>query len=1023
MTQESLLACVMSVRLQGSGGAPNELESLERVVAGRGGRVIQIDSQSFFGILRSASVTIQVSVALARFAAQMDQTQIQIGICAGSIFLAGKQCTGQATVEASLLRDAASQETPILLSREVRRFLLSEESVPELRKQESGHYAVNWKETATEFSLPLFLVPGDQPMVGRTAELRALKLCVSPPQDQPMLVTVVGEAGIGKTRLLSEFALFAANQGARVLGGQEHEGLGQPYASFHDCLSLWLNQVDHVALQSLASVAQLEKIVPEISERLYGLKSTEVESAETEKQRLFDALVEWLGHLAAAQPTVLILDSLHWASDSTLKLIEGVIANLDQAPVTIVLASREEDPRIKPLTSLAADQWGLSQVKEISLGTLTRDDIRVFYGNTLSDELADFIHVTTQGRPLHLVNLMDFVSKGIDLPESLETALQARFEELPAAATSVLQACAVCGPRFTARVIADVNRDPLDVFEALDRATELGLIKLVDSVKLKYQFAHSLIRAHLLKGVGAARLAHLHARAAEAFQLPQNRELASPADLARLYAGAISLGYVAEAAMWAALAADAALNQHANEEARDMYESALGLQPDQNTSAACRLKLGLGIALARIGDTRSDEVLWQTADLAESLGDGVLMARAMLSTYRLTFSRGRDVELEAVERLKRALAMLPAEETALATRVTALLAVELTWLDDRNQAVETSQRALELARSESSEILAEVQSRRLWVFFHPIEQRLKENVDLLKLVAKAKDPVLQFEAAGHGVFTAVRIGQRAMLDQNMESMRASARVVNDPSVRSMWYLRESAVALLEARYTDSLTYAQRRLELTKRTGQREGKNAFRIQTFWVAYETVDKADMLFALEKLLAILPGSPLEEYAIAAHVAADCQESALVQPLLERFASFEFAHDQTFLWLNCLLVEPAIAVCDQGLIDRLTFNLSDHHSEHANTVFTYLGPVARYLGLLEQHRGNNSSAETLFRQSARSAQDLKSKFWASKSKLNLAAVSEKDCESLTTEVAAQSSQYGWKRLLSQSHQLAAKV
>ncbi|MEM7705654.1 MAG: AAA family ATPase [Pseudomonadota bacterium] len=1012
MTKEPLLACVMSVQVADS--KPDCIPGLERVAVSRGGRVIQISSLGFFGIFESASVAVQVSIALARFAAYGSDSPINVGIDAGQLHMAGAQCTGDAVNEASRLRDSTTDSEQIVISPGVRRFVLSEETLPSLNRREDGSYVVEWRTDKRGAVLPRFLAINDQVIVGRTNALRTLKLRSSE-LSGASLVTVIGEAGIGKTRLLSEFAIFAANQGALVLGGQEHEGLGQPYASLHECLSQWLEQIDNVAFQSMGSIAHLAKIVPSISDQLYGLKVVDVQDAETERRRLSKALAEWLASVAQKRPVILILDSMHWASDSTFKILEGMLHYLqDAASVSLVLASRDTDKRTYRLSKLAGERWGDGRTSNIVLRNLTKSDIQAFYETSLSEDLVDLIHLTTRGHPLHLVNLMDFVAKGQDLPKSVEKALQGRIKELPGNSLAVLEACAVLGPRFTARVIADIHPQRVEVFEALDRATESGLIKLVDPVRLGYQFAHSLIRSYIKRGIGAARGANLHVRAADALQLPQNQELASPADLARLYAGAASLGYQSEATSWAEKAADTALMQHANEEARDMYQMALELQTDPATHAACRLQLGFGIALARAGDSRSQDLLWEAADRAESLGDGILMARAMLATYRLAFSRAREVDKEAVGRLRRALAMIPKDETALITRITALLAVELAWEDDRSLALEASDQAMEMSRSESEEVQAEVRARRLWVYFHPTQERVKETEELLALVEASENPVLAFEAAGHAVFTAIRAGSRSMLERYRESMRVAARAIDDPIVKSMYYLREANVALLESRYTDSLTLAQRRLNLTKKIGQVQGEQAYRVQSFWVAYETVSVADLSVLLDKLISTLPSEFLDQQALGAHVACECGRLELIESLIEPFADFAFAHDQIFLQLNCLLVEPAIAVGQKQMLAALEANLEPHQSDHANTVFSSMGPVARYLALIRLYQREFGRGVELLRESIELARRLHSKFWATRGMIDLASVTpdRRERHELVDQIRHQSNQHGWSRL-----------
>src|SRR5207302_9416652 len=158
--------------------------------------------------------------------------------------------------------------------------------------------------------------PGElvAPLVGRAAAFRQLVGSVQQARrGQPQAVLLVGEAGIGKTRLASEFVAWARAQGAEVLSGQAFEMGGRlPYQSLVEALRPRL-EAENAPEDLLEDVwlAELSRLLPELRGRYPDLPAP-IEDELTDKMRLFEAVARLFDALVRRAPLVLLLDDLHW---------------------------------------------------------------------------------------------------------------------------------------------------------------------------------------------------------------------------------------------------------------------------------------------------------------------------------------------------------------------------------------------------------------------------------------------------------------------------------------------------------------------------------------------------------------------------------------------------------------------------------------------------------------------------------------------------------------------------------------
>jgi predicted ATPase len=182
-------------------------------------------------------------------------------------------------------------------------------------------------------------------VVGRDTEVKAVLDAlgrVSAGEGREVVV-VSGEAGQGKTTVVAEAARSAFAGGARVLFGHCEEGVAAPYQLFTEALGHFITHaphgelVDHV--ESWGSA--LARLVPELSTRLPGLKSSTSTDSDTERYQAFAAVVGLLTAASQAQPIVLVLDDLQWADRSSLQVLRHVLSADQHMRLLVVGTSRD----------------------------------------------------------------------------------------------------------------------------------------------------------------------------------------------------------------------------------------------------------------------------------------------------------------------------------------------------------------------------------------------------------------------------------------------------------------------------------------------------------------------------------------------------------------------------------------------------------------------------------------------------------------------------------------------------------
>jgi DNA-binding winged helix-turn-helix (wHTH) protein len=348
-------------------------------------------------------------------------------------------------------------------------------------------------------------VDARQLFCGRSEELGQAEVVLDEAiSDGPFgWIWILGEPGIGKTRLAAEVARLARDRGHHVLFGRNGEDLRVPYQPFIEVLR---QSPATVTGTSAVLSSALAPLMPEsgIADGESAQNRGSAVDSETRRYHMFEAVADWLVVLAAGAPVTMIVDDVHWAADSTLQLLAHLQRRPGGGPVTFVLTSRDTAPDVNLRASdLIASSTGRSSTAVLRLEGLTPDEALKLVGDDLD---LDEIMRQTAGNPLFLqaVNRAD---GSVDM----QSAVHRRLASLDDQVQERLRVMSILGLEFELRVAAaTIGCDELDLLDDLEMAIAARLID--DVGRDRFRFVHALVRSSLRSELSSSRQARMHRR-------------------------------------------------------------------------------------------------------------------------------------------------------------------------------------------------------------------------------------------------------------------------------------------------------------------------------------------------------------------------------------------------------------------------------------------------------------------------------------------------------------------------------
>jgi class 3 adenylate cyclase len=537
---------------------------------------------------------------------------------------------------------------------------------------------------------------------------------------------VGGEAGIGKTTLVSEIARRVHGDGAVVVYGRCDEDLGVVYQPWAQALSSLVTAapaellVDHVEARG----AELLRLAPELGTRT-GVVGAVGSDLEAERYALFGAVVDLLARVAARVPLMVVLDDLHWADQGTVHLLRHLAGVVDPMRVAVVVTYRPTDITVShPLAEMFASLRREPGVEFVDLVGLDDAELlelmEVIAGHEMDEDglvLRDTIAAETAGNPFfvtevlrHLAESGTIVRDGgrwvaaVDLaehglPVSVRQVVGQRVARLGEEAERVLRVGAVIGRDFELGVLvdsADVDTDA--ALDVLDAAVAAGLVHNVSGER--FSFAHALVEHALYQDVTPARRARLHHRVAIVLEARYGLYDDHVAELAHHWMSATASVEVTKAVGYAQRAGDLALAHLAPDEAVRWYTKALDLlthSAGYEGSLHVELLVGLGDAQRQVGDPSHRDTLLDAAHRAHTLGARDQLVRAALANHRGFTTNQGAVDHDKVQVLYLALDAVGHADSTERARLLAVLASELAF-GDQYELRDACEEAVAMAR-------------------------------------------------------------------------------------------------------------------------------------------------------------------------------------------------------------------------------------------------------------------------------------------------------------------------------------
>jgi predicted ATPase/DNA-binding SARP family transcriptional activator len=577
---------------------------------------------------------------------------------------------------------------------------------------------------------------GDLPFVGRAGEhsqLVATYQAVG--QGRPQVVCVLGEAGIGKTRLTQIFLAWAAIQEADILRGRTFEAGGQlPYQPLVAALRERLER-ENAPDDLLADVwlAELSQLLPELRDRYPDLPPSTTGDPNFARSRLFEAVAQLGQALAGRKPVVIFIDDLQWADAATLAILPYLCRRWEEGRTRILLLLTLRREALATTPNLR--EWLAQLEREVSLTRLhlrpltaeaTRQLMEILQGMRSGGveeqgskgeqippaplppsspaQFAQWLFAETAGQPFFMAETIkmlveqnilhstyqpdgqwavDFGSaiqqihsqQQLPMPPNVREVILTRLGRLSETAGALLVAGAVLGRACSFERLCQVSGvEELEGLLALDELVKSQLLLESAEVPRPYTFAHDKIRDVVYTEAGDARRRIYHRRAFTGLQTAaaQHPERSRRA-AAELAHHALAARLLEPAFRYSVTAGDEAASVYAHAEAISYYHRALDLAPKQDQA-----------------DNRTHD--GETHEELTRLYLGLGRTLELTSQYEQALATYQEMERLAQERSDRSmrLAALMAQITPLAT-VTAVF--------DTAQAETLSERALQLAQA------------------------------------------------------------------------------------------------------------------------------------------------------------------------------------------------------------------------------------------------------------------------------------------------------------------------------------
>lgn len=872
--------------------------------------------------------------------------------------------------------------------------------------------------------MPVRLRPyGPSVFAGRRKEREALARALNDVMASSRRAAfVTGEAGIGKTRLVSEFARDAHAQGMLVLGGRCDASLSLPYQPFVEALE---RLVAHAPTELLdRHVAEfgdsIARLVPALASHSVAPLGVTLEPSESERYVLFRAIEGLLALVSQSAPPLLVLEDLHWADLPTLELLTRLLTSPRSWRMMLLCTCRTDGlAGHHRLLELLADLHREPDTLRLTLTGLPRADIADLLRGiddvpvgTADDDLVDRLEATTGGNPFFIteltrgldeagalethdgrLSLTDGVDVTAHLPVSISETLDRRLARLPDDVRRCLGVAAVIGDVFDLKMLAEVAGGDW-VAAAVQTGLDDALLLENPGRPASFRFAHALMQRYIYRALGRVRQSELHRKIALAMERRAERGVATFAELARHWLEAVGadVADAENAVRYSMLAGDDALLKLAPDDARQWYERALGLLEGNGVRGAerCELLIKRGEAERQAGDRRFRATLLEAAELAQHIGDKDKLVRAALANTRGMQSETGIVDWGRIAALDSALRIVGEQDSPERARLLAMQAAELMYSREWDRRVRLSDEAVAIARDLNDPgALSAVLNMRFVTLLAPetLVERQANSVESVAVAERLSDPLSRFYAYHWRAYACIEAGD--VLGARSWTVREQDIADRFRQPTTVWLTRadQANLAIIAGKLdlADELSTAA--LEIG-RQAEPDALACYAAQQTSVAFERGRLPELIPLLEAATKDNPGVPGFRATLAlAFAEASRPEEA--RGLLGRSPAATFSelpYDVTWLAVTCIYAHVIAKLTDREAATVLYRMLEPWRGQIAFPAFGVWGPVDLYLGPLALVLGDVDAATRHLLEAARTAIRAGATIWETRATRRLA-------------------------------------
>ncbi len=404
------------------------------------------------------------------------------------------------------------------------------------------------------------------PMVGREEELARLRQVVNDliREGQGRSVLVTGEAGLGKSRLTTEFKSYLADKRVTLLEGACLSYGQSAYGVFLRLLRSYFdiaednsediirNKIEYGVRAVLSESQAVSDVLPYI-ENLFSIKIVEKELAERVRhlepaqlqQQTFLAVRDLMRAEATHRPLILIFEDVHWIDKLSLDLLSFLLGSIEQFPIVLYCNSRPAEGAAAPTLRQIGDDLYASRFVYLPLAPLTQADSVALIDLLLSiadlpENLKQMIPQRAEGNPFYLEEIIRvLIDRGViqrveghwrmtpdadianlEVPRTLQGLIMTRVDHLGETARQAVQSAAVIGREFPFKLLTVVLDGMRSLQEDVSELEDREIVnRILEAAELEYRFHHVLIQETVYNSLLIRRRERLHQKIAEGIEL------------------------------------------------------------------------------------------------------------------------------------------------------------------------------------------------------------------------------------------------------------------------------------------------------------------------------------------------------------------------------------------------------------------------------------------------------------------------------------------------------------------------